>query len=109
MSLFTEQVTLRTAGGIIGEDDYGDPIYGPPQQASVAAWWEPRGSSEDTAAAEQYVSGYWLYCPLGTDLAGADVVILMGEEYQVIGQPGVQPGGYVIEGFIKAAVERVTG
>jgi len=32
-----------------------------------------------------------------------------GEEYAVVGQPGRQPGGFIVPGFIRAAVERVTG
>jgi hypothetical protein len=58
--------------------------------------------------------------PLDAPLSAADAVVLFGtvdedgdliggEDYQVVGEPGRQPGGFIVPGFIKAAVERVTG
>ena len=110
--LFTETVTLHLRGELTGTDRYGDPVYGPAQDVSSPAWWEPRVSSEDTAAAEQYVDGYWLYLPAGAPLSGADAVTLHGVQgmrMEVVGQPGYQPGGFIVESFVKVAVRRVTG
>lgn len=121
MNLMTEPVGLRLKGGPIpGEyDDYGNPIYGPGATELVYGWYEPRSSGEDVAAKDQQIYGYWVSLPLDAPLTGADAVILFGsvvdgalvggEEYQVVGEPGRQPGGFIVPGFIKAAVERVTG
>ena len=84
-------------------------------------WVEPRASSEDTAARDQMVYGYWVNLPLDAPVSGVDAVVLFGtvdeatgelvggEDYQVVGQPGRQPGGFIVPGFVKAAVEKVTG
>jgi len=110
MDLMTETVTIRTKGAATGEyDDYGNPTYGAPVDAVWACWYEPRGSSEDTAAKEQQIDGYWLYLPLDAPLTASSVVVLEGAEYQVYGEPGRQPGGFIVPGFLKAAVERVRG
>lgn len=110
MDLMTETVTLRFAGAPTGAyDDYGNQITGPPTDEVWQAWYEPRSSGEDTAAKDQQVYGYWVYLPLTAPLAGADAVVIEGVEYHVVGEPGRQPGGFVVPGFIKAAVERVTG
>lgn len=108
-SLFTLSLVLRKRGEKTGETKYGEPIYGPPVDVPSSAWWEPRTSSEDVSAKEQYVSGYWVYLPLSADVAGADVVVIDGLEYDVVGEPGRQPGGFIVDGFVKVAVERTTG
>jgi hypothetical protein len=122
MTLMTEPIGIRRRGAPTGEhDDYGNPIYGPVVTDVVFGWYEPRSSGEDTNAREQQVYGYWVNLPLDTDLAGADAVVLFGtlssdrrtmnggDEYHVVGEPGRQPGGFIVPGFIKAAVERTTG
>lgn len=109
MSLFTETVTLRSRGEVTGRDDYGNDIFGPPVESQWSAWTEPRTSGEDTNAREQYVSGFWVYLPLDAPLSGADAVVIDGDEYEVVGEPGRQPGGFTLDGFQLAAVERVSG
>lgn len=121
MSLMTEPVGLRLRGAATGEfDDYGNPVYGPGAVSLHYGWYEPRSSGEDTAAREQQIYGYWVNLPLDAPLSGADAVVLFGavdaegqlvggDDYQVVGEPGRQPGGRLVPGFIKAAVERVTG
>lgn len=111
MSLFTHTAGLRRRGAKIGEDDRGNDVFGPPTKTPTPAWWEPRESGEATVAQEQVVSGYWLYLPEGTDLTAVDAVELPigGPAYEVEGEPGHQPGGFVVEGYVKAAVRRVTG
>lgn len=122
MNLMTEPVGLKLRGEPVpGQfDDYGNPVRGPATVSVVYGWYEPRTSGEDTSAKDQQVFGYWLYLPLDAPLSGADAVVLFGtvdadgqlvggEEYQVVGEPGRQPGGFIVKGFIKAAVERVTG
>lgn len=110
MQLMTETCQLLYRGTASGEfDEYGEPVLAPPREATVSCWYEPRGSSEDTTAQEQQIDGYWIYLPLDTDLAAADAVRVAGHEYQVVGEPGRQPGGFLVPGFIRAALERVRG
>lgn len=122
MNLMTEPVGLRVRGQPVpGQfDDYGNEVYGPGTVSVEYGWYEPRTSGEDTTAKEQQVDGYWVYLPLTAPLTGADAVVLFGtvdaggalvggDDYQVVGEPGRQPGGFLVPGFIKAAVERVTG
>jgi hypothetical protein len=122
MNLMTEPVGLKLRGEPLPDqfDDYGNQVYGPANVSVVYGWYEPRTSGENTAAADQQISGYWVHLPLDAPLAGADAVVLFGavgddgqlvggDDYQVVGQPGRQPGGFLVKGFIKAAVEKVTG
>jgi len=122
----TEPVGLKRRGQPTGEyGRYGEPLYSDPSTEVVYGWVEPRASGENTNAQEQMVYGYWVNLPLETVLAGVDAVVLFGqvdpssrplalvpgtgEEYHVVGEPGRQPGGFIVPGFIRAAVERVTG
>lgn len=112
MSLFTETAGLKYPGEPTGEyDDYGNPIIGEPSTVASPAWWEPRSSGEATNAQQQVTSGYWLYLPEGTDLSAVDAVELPlgGLEYEVDGEPGSQPGGFIVDGYVRTAVRRVTG
>lgn len=105
--MFTEQVTIRTRE-VTGTDEYGSDVYGWSETTSPA-WWEPRTSGEQTDAREQVTSGYWLYLPPGTPLTAASQVVLDGVAYEVDGEPGRQPGGFVVDGYVRAALKRVTG
>lgn len=110
MSLMTETVTLRLRGAETGNyDDHGNPIYESPKDEDWAAWYEVRASTEHEDAREQQVWGFWLYMPLGAPLAGADSVLIEGVRYRVVGEPGRQPGGFIVEGYIRAAIEKITG
>lgn len=112
MSLFTEPVILRTRGAVTGTDRYGRDTRGPDADTHVMGWYEPRQSSEDVAAREQYVEGYWLYLPL-TAPTDFDAVILGGDpagaEYELVGKPGRQPSGLTVDGFYTMALQRVEG
>lgn len=109
MNLFTESVTLRRQGVVTGRDAYGNDVTGPPVESTSPAWYEPRTSGEATDARQQQVSGYWLYLPLEASLSGVDVVVVDGVDHEVVGDPGRQPGGFVVDGYQLAALERVTG
>lgn len=109
MSLLTETVVLRFRGEVVGVDEYGNDVFGPPRDTEWAGWVEPRASGEDTNAREQYVYGYWVFLPLEAPVSGADAVVWGGDEFRVVGEPGRQPGGFVVDGFLRVAVERVTG
>lgn len=111
MSLFTERVDIEYAPELTDDfDKYGQPITLPARtKPDVPAWFEPRSSSEDVAAKDQQVDGYWLYLPLSEDLTTAERVRVYGGWYEVEGEPGVQPGGFIVEGFVKAALTRWRG
>lgn len=112
MSLFTEVAGLVLRGGPTGEfDEDGNPIYAPARTVESPAWWEPRESGEDVNAKDQITSGFWLYLPEHTDLTAVDAVKIPfdGPRYEVVGDPGRQPGGFIVEGFVKTAVELVKG
>lgn len=123
MNLMTEPVGLKSRGAPIeGQfDDYGNQVYGPDTVSVHYGWYEPRSSGEDTSAKDQQVYGYWVVLPLDAPLSGTGTVVLFGvvdtttgalvggEDYQVVGEPGRQPAGFLVPGFIKAAVEKVTG
>lgn len=112
MNLMTETCILRIKGAPTGEyDEYGNPVAGPSRDETWPCWYEPRGFSEDTSAKDQQIYGYWVYLPLGAPLGSADAVLLPLEPdpFEVIGETARQPGGFIVPGFQKAAVERVTG
>lgn len=121
MTLMTEPVGLKVKGQPIPDeyDDYGNPVLSEGTTEVVYGWYEPRTSGEDVSAKDQQIDGYWVNLPLDAPLSGADAVVLFGavvndelvggEDYQVVGEPGRQPGGFIVPGFIKAAVEKVTG
>lgn len=110
MSLMTETVVLRFRGGESGDfDDLGNPIREPDRDESWPCWLEPRGSTEHEDAREQQIWGYWVYLPGDAPLAGADAVVYLGVEYQVVGEPGFQPGGFLVDSYVKAAIQKWTG
>ena len=110
MSLFTEEVTLRLKGEETGAyDDLGNPIIGESQDVPWPAWYEIGSGTESTDAREQQVWGYTVYLPLDAPIGSADAILIDGVEYEVIGEPGRQPGGFIVEGYIRAAVQRVEG
>lgn len=111
MNLMTEECILRFRGQATDEDDdYGNPIIVPGRDEPWPCWYEPRGSTEDTSAKDQQIHGYWLYLPLCAPLRAADAVVLEGlGTFQVIGNAARQPGGFTVPGFLKAAIEQVTG
>lgn len=111
MSLFTTTATVVRRGERTGRDSHGNPIYGPDSRSTHPAWFEPATRAEDLQSGEQYVDGYTVYLPLGVDLSGADAVELPGleGEFHLSGNPGLQPGGFVVEGYQQMLVERVRG
>lgn len=118
MSLFTETVTLHIPGEAVLDEDgnpvydnLGNPLVEPDRDDVWLAWYEERTSTEALDAREQRVWGYWLYLPLDAPLtAGVTVTLSIDEHtYRVVGQPGRQPGGFIVEGYIRAAIEDVAG
>ncbi len=111
-TLFTETVVLHVPGGPTGEyDDLGNEIIAPDRDVETPAWYEQRTSTEALDAREQRVWGFWLYVPLDAPLDdGVDVTLpIDGKRYRVVGEPGRQPGGFIVDGYILAAIERHAG
>lgn len=109
MSLFSETVTLVSRGGVTGQDEYGNDMYGPVVRTDYPAWLEQRNGTEDTNAREQSVANMWLFLPLDAPLESVDAVEWDGRTWEVDGEPGRQPGGFEVEGYQVAALRRVTG
>lgn len=110
LRMFTEEITLVTRGTPTGDYDLdGKPIYGPDRRDRVPAWYEPRTGSENVDAKDQNVWGYWVYVPLNTDMSAFDHIEIDGLAYDVDGEPGRQPGGVLVEGYILFAAMRTTG
>lgn len=116
-ALFSHTATLHLPGQPTGGlDRYNQPVVGDPQDVTSPAWWEPRTASEDTDDAQQYVSGYWLYLPAGHPGAplppDAQVTLPLAAgptRFDIDGEPGEQPAGFVVPGYVRVALERVTG
>lgn len=111
--LMTQTATFIRRGSSVGVDDLGEPIYSPEAGVDVPAWYEPAGSSEDTAAAEQVVTGYTVYVPnwVRSEFAAADRVVLDFDpvEFEVVGEIGFVPDGFIAQGYCVARLERVQG
>lgn len=108
--LFTEQVTLILRGEATGDyDERGRPIYGPDEEKPWPAWYEPRSSEEALDARDQVTWGYWVYLEGNPPVDRFDRVKIGGITYEVDGEPGRQPGGFLIESYVQFACEIVTG
>ena len=92
--LMTETVLLRSTPST---PDYDE------------AWYEPVSSREAADRRQQQLYGFVVYLPLAADVDGADAVVIEGEEYAVVGEPQRQPSGFIVDGFQRVIVERVTG
>lgn len=107
--LMTETVTLRRESTSTDYDEYGNPIPGAHVDTPSPAWVEPLSSREANDRQIQQTYGYVMYLPLGADVTGADSIVYGGLDYGVVGEPQRQPGGFVVEGYQRVIVERVTG
>lgn len=111
--MFTQTVTFIRRGAVSGHDDMGEPILGEDTAVDVPAWYEPAGSTEDTAAAQQVVTGFMVYTPqyVYDEFGTADAVLLDFDpsEYEIVGEIAWVPDGYIAPGHCMARVEKVRG
>lgn len=107
MSLFTETVTLLNQQ-IVGQDSYGNDLTDWVSEESPA-WCEQRNSTETLNANEQTTASMLLYLPLTAVLSHPDKVVWGGFEWGVTGEPGRQPGGFIVDGFQVVSITRVKG
>jgi hypothetical protein len=111
--LFSQTATFISRGALEGEDDMGEPIYSPEVGVDVPAWYEPVESVEDNRAAQQVITGYNLFVPnwVRDEFGAADKVLLDFDptEYEVVGDIGYTPDGFITEGYCLAKIEKVKG
>lgn len=106
-ALFTEVVYLRSRRKI-GVDDTNNDIFDWVEK-EAPAWVETRQGNESTDAKEQSTSNSWVYLPLDVKVEAVSEVRWGGHVWDVDGDPGVQPGGFVVEGYQQIAIKRVAG
>lgn len=109
MSLFTETVGLRSRQKT-GTDDLNNDVYEWVEKP-CPAWVELRQGVENTDARESSTANSWVFLPLETPLPVSAVseVRWLGDVWQVSGDPGVQPGGFVVDGYRQLAITKATG
>lgn len=109
MSLFTETVTIvARSDEPTGQDDYGNDVYGEVETTSPA-WLQQVNGTESTDAREQSVANMLLFLPLGPSLEAVDRIEWAGKRWEVYGEPGRQPGGFIVDGYQVVAIRKVTG
>lgn len=108
-ALFTETVTLMSRQKV-GTDDLNNDLFEWVQEDSPA-WVELRQGTENTDARESSTANSWVYLPLEVvlPLRAVSKVVWDGREWDVDGEPGLQPGGFVVEGYQQLSIKRVTG
>lgn len=106
-ALFSETVELLTRQ-VSGRDDYGNDTYEWVAE-TWPAWLEQRNGSEQQGATEQSVANMWLYLPLDAPASAVQRIRYDGRTWEIDGEPGRQPGGFVVEGYQVVALRKVTG
>lgn len=106
-SLFTETVALENRQ-VVGRDDYGNDVYEWVETASPA-WLQQSNGQESTDAREQSVANMLLFLPLGAEISATSRVRWGGARWEVFGDPGRQPGGFIVAGYQVVAIKKVTG
>jgi hypothetical protein len=106
-ALFTETVTLRTRKKV-GRDALNVDLYEWVDTPSPA-WVEIGQGTENTDHRESSEATSTVYLPLEAPVAAVSELTWNGQKWQVVGDPGVQPGGFVVDGYQKLGIKRVTG
>src|SRR5690625_7784457 len=109
MSLMTELCVLHLRGQKTGEDEYGEPIFSPPQDVESRCWVEPAGTAEDMSLANQLTFSYVAYLPLSTQVSAVDALTWDGIRFAVDGEPLKQPGGCIVECCWRVQLNKVPG
>lgn len=109
MTLMTETCTLHLRGELVGYDEYREPIYSAAEDKVSKCWVEPAGSAEDLALGEQLSFTYVGYLPLSTKITAVDALTWDDTRFEVDGEPLKQPGGFIVEGFWRVHLKKVTG
>lgn len=107
MNLFTETVGL-IGRQKTGTDDLNNAIY-ESVETSSPAWVEIGTGTEDTDRRESSEATSTVYLPLDAPVAAVSKIRWNDQLWDVVGDPGVQPGGFVVDGYQKLGIKRVTG
>lgn len=110
--LFTETITLHEPGTPSGKNDrYGKPILDPPHDYTAPAWFELAETSENEDNAATVIDGYWIYLPdTWRRMTAQWEVTLPGVgRFRIDGEPGYQPGGFALAGYVRARLRRARG
>lgn len=106
MSLFTETVDVGNPT-VTGQDDYGNDVIALVWLPSPA-WLEQTNSTENRDRQEQTTANMRLFVPLDTVINYTSKVRWGGfDDWSVNGEPGRQPGGFIVEGYQVAMLTRV--
>ena len=111
-SMYTQASTIVGRGPETGRDRYNTPIYGAPVSTPAPCWYTHQASSEDNATGAQFVELYLIQWPprFYELVRGCDTVEVSPiGTFNVHGEPLYQPGGFAVEGYVRATLERVTG
>jgi len=106
-ALFTETVGLRSRQKV-GLDELNNDVYDWVEVDSPA-WVEIGQGSENDDRRETSEVTSTVYLPLEAEVTAVSEVRWGGRLWQVVGDPGVQPGGFVVEGYKRLGIKRVTG
>ena len=112
MTMYTEASTIVQRGPETGRDRYNKPVYGAPVRTPAPCWYAHQGSTEDNTTGAQFAETYLVQWPQSfyEAVRGCDTVEIppIGT-FAVVGEPLYQPSGFVVAGYVRATLERVTG
>lgn len=101
MTLFTETIRVEFPGERTGErGPYGEPVVTDPRVEQTPCWYEPRSSSRDVEGGDQTLDGYWVYFPIDVPWNSQCRAEIRGTWYRTDGEHGLQPGGFLVEGYL---------
>lgn len=106
-TLFTEVVTLKSRL-VVGQDALNNDVYDWVRTESPA-WVELGPGTEDDNARETTEATSTVYLPIDAVVEAVSEVEWGGHTWSVEGEPGVQPGGFVVAGYKKLGIKRVRG
>lgn len=106
-ALFSEVVGLRSRQKV-GTDELNNDVYDWVETPSPA-WVEIGQGSENDDRRETSEATSTVYLPLEAEIAAVGEVRWNGTVWQVVGDPGTQPGGFIVEGYKQLGIKRVTG
>lgn len=106
-ALFSEVVGLRSRQKV-GTDDLNNDTYDWVETPSPA-WVEMGQGTENTDQRETSDIANTVYLPLEAEVAAVSEIRWNGAVWQVVGDPGVQPGGFTLDGYKRLGIKKVTG
>jgi len=94
MRLGRQTITRRRAGSSTGEDDYGNPVPGAPDELVIRGCSvQPGAGAEFVDRREAVTTLYTVWAPVAADVIETDTILFEGVEYAVDGQVAKWAGG----------------